>query len=85
MLTELVPTKSASVVAVNALGRNLFACVGGVVAQPLIGAVGQGWLFTGLTVVVIAGSGVKWAMCRFGETWRAKLSNKLAEETVGVD
>ncbi|CAD6586120.1 MAG: hypothetical protein ASARMPREDX12_002275 [Alectoria sarmentosa] len=79
MLTELVPSKSASAVAVNALGRNLFSCIGGVVAQPLIGAVGQGWLFTALSVIIVAGSGVIWAMRRFSEKWRIELADKLAD------
>ena len=79
MLTELVPSKSASAVAVNALGRNLFSCIGGVVAQPLIGTVGQGWLFTGLSVIIVAGSGVVWAMRRFSEKWRIELADKLAD------
>ena len=77
MLTEFVPHKSASLVALNALGRNLFSCVGGVIAQPLIGAIGTGWLFTALAVVATASSGVIWAMRRFGPRWREALEREF--------
>lgn len=80
MLTELVPSKSASLVAVNALGRNLFACVGEVVAQPLIGAVGTGWLFTGLTVIASASSIVIWVMRMYAERWTENLRAKIGHE-----
>ena len=46
MLTEFMPKKSSSGVAVNNFVRNIFSCVGGVVAQPLVTAIGDGWLFT---------------------------------------
>lgn len=46
MLTEFMPKKSSSGVAVNNFVRNIFSCIGGVVAQPLVSAIGDGWLFT---------------------------------------
>lgn len=77
MLTEFVPHKSASVVALNSLGRNMFSCIGGVVAQPLISAIGTGWLFTGLGIIATASSLVIWALRRFGPRWRDSLDAKL--------
>ncbi len=77
MLTEFVPHKAASLVALNSMGRNLLACVGGVSAQPLIDAVGTGWLFTGLAVIATASSSVIWAMRRYGLKWREVLARSV--------
>ncbi|KAK7719027.1 hypothetical protein SLS63_010271 [Diaporthe eres] len=41
MLTEFMPKKSSSGVALNNFIRNIFSCVGVVVTQPLIGAMGE--------------------------------------------
>lgn len=46
MLTEFVPKRSSTGVAVNNLLRNSLACVALVVADPLINAIGVGWLLT---------------------------------------
>ncbi|KAL9119828.1 MAG: hypothetical protein Q9187_003618 [Circinaria calcarea] len=70
MLTEFMPKKSSSCVAVNNFVRNIFSCFGGVVAQPLISAIGNGWLFTGLGVIAASSSVVVWAMRRYGPQWR---------------
>lgn len=73
MLTEFAPHRSASLVALNALGRNSFAAVGSVLAQPLISAVGTGWLFTGCGVIAAASCFVILAMRRYGPKWRETL------------
>lgn len=62
MLTEFMPKKASSGVAVNNFIRNIFSCVGAVVAQPLISAIGNGWLFTGVGVIAMSSSAVIWAM-----------------------
>jgi len=78
MLTEFLPKRSSSGVAVNNFVRNIFSCVGGVVAQPLISAIGNGWLFTGLGVICwISAFTVVWAMRRFGPRWRIVMDQKL--------
>ncbi|MCJ1400222.1 hypothetical protein MMC11_003426 [Xylographa trunciseda] len=77
MLTEFMPRKSSSGVAVNNLVRNIFSCVGGVVAQPLIDAIGNGWLFTGLGVIAMASSIVVWAMRHYGPRWRIAMDEKM--------
>ncbi|KKA21610.1 Uncharacterized protein T310_4397 [Rasamsonia emersonii CBS 393.64] len=46
MLTEFMPKKSSAGVALNNFVRNIFSCVGAVVASPIIHAIGNGWLFT---------------------------------------
>lgn len=73
MLTEFMPKRASAGVATNNFVRNIFSCVGGVVAQPLLDAIGNGWLFTGLGVIAATSSVAIWAMRRFGPQWRAKM------------
>ena len=62
----------------NNFVRNIFSCVGGVIAQPLIEAIGDGWLFTILGIICwISAFTVVWAMKKFGPKWRAEMSKKL--------
>ncbi|MCJ1419877.1 hypothetical protein MMC32_006233 [Xylographa parallela] len=77
MLTEFMPRKASSGVAVNNFVRNIFSCVGGVVAQPLIEAIGNGWLFTGLGLIAMASSVVVWAMRHYGPRWRTAMDEKM--------
>jgi MFS family permease len=78
MLTEFMPKRSSSGVAVNNFIRNIFSCVGGIVAQPLISAIGLGWLFTGLAVICwISAFSVVWAMRKYGPKWRIVMDEKL--------
>lgn len=77
MLTEFMPKKSSSGVAVNNLIRNQFSCIGGVIASPLIDAIGNGWLFTILALICWLSMAVIWAMRQFGPNWRAKMDIAL--------
>jgi MFS family permease len=78
MLTEFLPKRSSSGVAVNNFIRNIFSCVGGIIAQPLISAIGLGWLFTGLAVICwISSFSVVWAMLKYGPKWRVVMDQKL--------
>lgn len=78
MLTEFMPKRSSSGVAVNNFCRNIFSCVGGVVAEPLIDAIGNGWLFTGMGILcLLSACGVVWAMRRFGPRWREAMDREL--------
>lgn len=78
MLTEFMPKRASSGVAVNNFVRNIFSCVGGIVAQPLIAAIGVGWLFTGLGIICwISALSVVWAMRKYGPKWRVVMDKKL--------
>ena len=79
MLTEFMPKKASNGVAVNNFVRNIFSCVGAIVAQPLISAIGNGWLFTGVGVIAAASSVVIWAMRRFGPRWRQTMDRELSK------
>lgn len=74
MLTEFMPKKASNGIALNNFVRNIFSCVGSVVAEPLISAIGNGWMFTGLAVIsFVWGSTCIWAMTKYGERWRTRM------------
>jgi predicted MFS family arabinose efflux permease len=78
MLTEFMPRKASTGIAVNNFVRNIFSCVGGVVAAPLLDAIGNGWLCTILGLVaLISGIVVIWAMKRFSDRWREDMDRKM--------
>ena len=78
MLTEFMPGKASTGIAVNNFVRNIFSCVGGIVAHPLITAIGDGWMCTILGIVaLVSGIVVIWAMKRFGEKWREGMDKKM--------
>lgn len=77
MLTEFMPKRSSSGVAVNNFMRNIFSAVGGVVAAPVIHGIGNGWLFTILGLVAFASSSIIWAMGHFGPKWRQSMDAKM--------
>src|SRR5436190_944199 len=77
MLTEYMPHRSASLIALNSLGRNLFNCIGGTIALPLIAVIGIGWLFTGLGVIIMANFLLIYAMRKYGKGWREKQEIEL--------
>lgn len=72
-----MPKKASSGVALNNFVRNIFSCVGAIAAAPLISAIGNGWLFTGLGVIAMASSVVIWAMRKYGPRWRTVMDREL--------
>ena len=81
MLTEFMPKKSSSGVAVNNFVRNIFSCIGATVGVPLINSIGSGWVFTILGIWAASSSAVIWAMRRFGPRWRLSMMRKLDDST----
>jgi hypothetical protein len=78
MLTEFMPRKASTGIAVNNFVRNIFSCVGGVIAAPLINAIGNGWLCTILGIVsLISGCAVIMSMKRYGDRWRVEMDKKM--------
>jgi MFS family permease len=83
MLTEFMPRKASHGIALNNFVRNIFSCVGTIVAEPLILAIGNGWLFTGLGVICTVGGCLTiWAMKRFGARWRVRMDREM-EKAMG--
>jgi MFS family permease len=77
MLTEFMPKNASNGVALNNFIRNIFSCIGAVVAQPLISVIGNGWLFTGVGVIAAGSSAVVWAMKRYASVWRERMDREL--------
>lgn len=78
MLTEFLPKRASSGIALNNFARNIFSCVGAIIADPVINAIGNGWLFTILGLVsLFSGSATVWAMKRWGAQWARTMNEKL--------
>ncbi|KAK1970426.1 major facilitator superfamily transporter [Colletotrichum eremochloae] len=78
MLTEFMPKRSSGGVAVNNFVRNIFSCVGAVAAQPVIGAIGNGWLFTILGIFTwVSGYICVWTLRRFAPRWRESMDKAM--------
>lgn len=78
MLTEFMPKKASNGVALNNFVRNIFSCIGAAVTEPLMTAIGNGWLFTGFGVIaLVAGLFSIWIMKKYGDKWRIEMDRKM--------
>lgn len=77
MLTEFMPKRSSSGVALNNLVRNIFSCIGAIVGAPIIASIGNGWLFTIIGLWALSSCTVIWAVRRFGPRWRKSMDDAL--------
>ncbi|KAF2215927.1 hypothetical protein CERZMDRAFT_35084 [Cercospora zeae-maydis SCOH1-5] len=78
MLTEFMPRRASSGIALNNFVRNILSCVGSIVTEPIINAIGVGWLFTGLSIVaLVTGLFTVWAMKTLGPRWRIGMDQRL--------
>ncbi|KAK5102067.1 hypothetical protein LTS08_004527 [Lithohypha guttulata] len=77
MLTEFMPKRSSSGVAVNNFCRNIFSCAGAIAGAPLINAIGNGWVFTILGLWTLSSAVVVWAIRRFGPRWRKSMDDAV--------
>ncbi|KAF2139259.1 uncharacterized protein K452DRAFT_232600 [Aplosporella prunicola CBS 121167] len=74
MLTEFMPRKASNGIALNNFARNIFSCIGSVVTDPAIRAIGNGWLFTAVALVCFAwGPVCILLMLRYSEQWRKSM------------
>jgi MFS family permease len=81
MLTEFMPKKASHGIAVNNFIRNIFATISGIIAEPMIKAIGNGWSFTIWAIVVaISGPIIIILMKRCGDHWRIKMERELNKE-----
>ncbi|KAJ5532653.1 hypothetical protein N7494_009205 [Penicillium frequentans] len=77
MLTEFMPKKSSSGVALNNFVRNIFSCVGSFITAPLISVMGNGWLFTILGGIGFVSAFVILFMKIYGPRWRLKMDERM--------
>ena len=77
VMTEFVPRKTTSGVAVTNLIRNSMGCGAAIVAQPLINAIGNGWLFTIAFFVCLLSAAIVILMKRNRERWTEKMRSAI--------
>ena len=85
MVTEYIPHRSASMIALNSLGRNLFAIGGGSVAQPLLSALDSGWVYTGLGVIFAASAFIVLTIRKNGQKWRENIDHEIGIDRYRLD
>lgn len=74
MLTEFMPRRASSGIAINNFVRNIFSFAGAFAAEPIINAIGNGWLCTILGLwSLISGLAVICTMRTQGDRWRRKM------------
>lgn len=75
-LTEFMPKRASNGIAINNFVRNLCSFTGAVVAEPVINAIGNGWIFTILGLwSLVSGVAVIVAMKIKGEQWREAMGD----------
>jgi Na+-translocating ferredoxin:NAD+ oxidoreductase RnfD subunit len=80
VLTEFMLKRASKGIAVNNFVRNTFSCVGGIVAYPIIPAIGKQWMCTVLGLLaLLIGCIVIWSMNRFGPKWREEMDKKVED------
>ncbi|KAF9697799.1 hypothetical protein EKO04_004130 [Ascochyta lentis] len=78
MLTEFMPKRAASGIALNNFLRNIFSFTGAMVAEPILSAIGNGWLMTILGLwSIVKGFMALGAMRKWGAQWRVKMVEEL--------
>lgn len=78
VLTEFTPKRSSSGIALNNFVRNILSCIATVVTQPIIDAMGTGWMCTmvGLFALVTT-LGALIALKTQGQKWRVAMDKKF--------
>lgn len=78
MLTEFMPKRAASGIALNNFVRNICSFTGAVVADPILSGIGNGWFMTILGLwSVVTGCLALFAMRKWGERWRGAMVEAL--------
>ncbi|KAL5116647.1 hypothetical protein ACEQ8H_005396 [Pleosporales sp. CAS-2024a] len=78
MLTEFMPKRAASGIALNNFCRNLFSFLGALLADPAIQGIGNGWLMTILGLwSIVTGLLAVCAMRKWGAAWREIMVREL--------
>lgn len=78
MLTEFMPKRASAGIAINNFVRNICSFAGAVAAEPIINAIGNGWIFTILGIWSIASGVVVIAlMKRKGHKWSERMGDRL--------
>jgi len=78
VLTEFTPKQASTGVAINNLVRNIFSFAAAVFTQPLIDAIGTGWMCTIVGLIAfVTGNAALLAIYVWGPKWRIDMDKKL--------
>ncbi|KAI0201954.1 major facilitator superfamily domain-containing protein [Astrocystis sublimbata] len=78
MLTEFMPKRASSGVALNNFVRNILSATGAVVGQPLISAIGFGWLATAVALIAWISAFTSLILLRRNsQKWRASMNAQM--------
>ncbi|KAI3325894.1 major facilitator superfamily transporter [Xylariaceae sp. AK1471] len=78
MLTEFMPKRASSGVALNNFVRNILAATGALVGQPLIDVIGFGWLTTAIALIAWIGGNLSlFFLRRNSEKWRKLMNEQM--------
>lgn len=76
-LTEYVPGRPAAGVALSNLVRNTLGAVACIVTQPLLNAIGVGWLSTIVSILCGISAGCIWLLQRNATRWASEMADKM--------
>lgn len=79
MLTEFVPKRTSTGVALNNLLRNTLACIAAIVAQPLMDTIGNGWLFSAVCFICLPSVGILIVLQMKADKWSGEMASKILE------
>ncbi|KAF5122526.1 Itaconate transport protein [Metarhizium anisopliae] len=80
LLVDLYPNSPSTASAANNLTRCLMAAGGSAVIEPMIRAMGTGWAYTLVGLVMIVLSPMLFAVTRYGPKWREERRVRFAEK-----
>lgn len=82
LLVDLYPTQAAKATAANNFGRCLLGAGATALIDPMLAAMGRGWCFTFIALVMMATTPILVVVIRMGPGWREK--RRLKEEAKNV-
>ncbi|KAL7949179.1 major facilitator superfamily domain-containing protein [Trichoderma barbatum] len=80
LLVDLYPNSPSTASAANNLTRCLMAAGGSAVIEPMIRAMGTGWAYTLIGIVIVALSPTLYIVTRYGPIWREERRVRLENE-----
>ncbi|KAI7871673.1 major facilitator superfamily domain-containing protein [Spinellus fusiger] len=84
-LVDLFPKNSSAIVASNNLARCLLGAVAVVVINPGIAAVGVGWMFTTVSLILFVSRILMIIELRYGQQWRLERNRREARKAAMAD
>jgi len=80
LMVDIYPGKPATATAANNLVRCEIGAAASAVIAPMVGAMGTGWSYTVLALVVVGFTPCLMVVMRYGMRWRQQKAEKIANE-----